>query len=197
MKRRRESEDFSSDIPASEGEVNEPSVSPPETTSSPLSPESGSPDSLLTPANNEPSATTNGNTEKMSQQPASKIVELDYDNGNLNTVVMKCYLPPHPPMEFSTYGEYESHYYSTHANRCNECGKNFPSDHILGLHIEEIHDPFVAVKKERGDKTVCDLPPRLFLLSKEKLTSLFPNSSHASSRDATGSAQLPRRETCI
>ncbi|KAH8434629.1 uncharacterized protein LDX57_012271 [Aspergillus melleus] len=41
----------------------------------------------------------------------------------------------------------------THVNRCSECGKNFPTGHFLSLHIEENHDPLVATRRERGDKT--------------------------------------------
>lgn len=39
-------------------------------------------------------------------------------------------------------------------NRCVECGKNFPTDLFLNLHIEENHDPLTAARRERGEKTV-------------------------------------------
>lgn len=157
MKRRRESEDSSSDT-LTPGEINQHS-SATTSSSSPNSPKTTSPDSLSIPADN-----ANGKTENMSakaQQPALKIVELDSENST-DTMAMTCCLPPHEPLVFSTYGEYESHYYSTHTNRCHECGKNFPSDHMLNLHIEETHDSFVAVKRERGEKTVCNYPPHAF-----------------------------------
>src|SRR5689334_3565568 len=54
---------------------------------------------------------------------------------------MKCQLPPHAPLSFSTYDEYEVHYKAAHTNRCSECRRNFPSDHYLTLHIAENHDP--------------------------------------------------------
>lgn len=70
-------------------------------------------------------------------------------------VAMKCTLPPHKePLTFKSYGEYESHYNKFHTNRCLECRKNFPSDHFLGLHIEECHDPLVVVKRDKGEHTV-------------------------------------------
>lgn len=67
--------------------------------------------------------------------------------------VMRCALPPHKPMSFSTYAEYDSHYQQSHTNRCTECKKNFPSGHLLDLHIVENHDPIVASKREEGEKT--------------------------------------------
>jgi hypothetical protein len=39
-------------------------------------------------------------------------------------------------------------------NRCSECSKNFPTGHLLNLHIEENHDPLAAAMRARGDKTV-------------------------------------------
>ncbi|KAF7630126.1 hypothetical protein AFLA_010755 [Aspergillus flavus NRRL3357] len=35
----------------------------------------------------------------------------------------------------------------------HSCGKNFPTDRFLNLHIEENHDPLIAAKKDRGEKT--------------------------------------------
>lgn len=65
---------------------------------------------------------------------------------------MRCSLPPHKEvLVFKTYEEFESHYNKAHTNRCLECGKNFPSSHILDLHHEECHDTFVALKREKGE----------------------------------------------
>ena len=66
---------------------------------------------------------------------------------------MRCSLPPHKPLSFSTYSEYESHYQQAHTNRCLECRKNFPTSHFLALHIAENHDPIAATKREAGEKT--------------------------------------------
>ncbi|KAK3399117.1 hypothetical protein B0T20DRAFT_392135 [Sordaria brevicollis] len=87
--------------------------------------------------------------------PVAKIAELDPAESRSEAgIQMKCSLPPHKDtLVFSTYSEYESHYNSTHTNRCLECRKNFPSSHILGLHIEENHDSFMAVKRDRGEHT--------------------------------------------
>jgi hypothetical protein len=89
----------------------------------------------------------------------SKITELDSavsDTDDENGVAMKCFLPPHrEPLIFNSYEEYESHYRSFHTHRCLDCRKNFPSEHLLNVHIEEWHDPLVVVKRDRGEHTVC------------------------------------------
>jgi hypothetical protein len=84
---------------------------------------------------------------------AAKITELDLsDHGGVR---MRCSLPPHKEsLVFSSYGEYETHYRDQHTNRCVECRKNFPSAHLLSLHIEETHDSLVLVRRERGERTV-------------------------------------------
>ena len=70
---------------------------------------------------------------------------------------MRCLLPPHKAMSFTTYDEYESHYNQAHAHRCRECHKNFPTEHFLDLHIAENHDPIVATKRDAGEKTYACL----------------------------------------
>ncbi|KAJ4419979.1 hypothetical protein N0V85_000773 [Neurospora sp. IMI 360204] len=100
--------------------------------------------------------------------PAAKIAELDpTESLSQAGLQMKCSLPPHKDtLVFSTYSEYESHYNSTHTNRCLECRRNFPSAHLLGLHIEENHDSFMAVKRDRGEHT-----RRMHLIDKH----MYPN----------------------
>lgn len=67
---------------------------------------------------------------------------------------MRCSLPPHRDvLSFKSYAEYESHHNKTHMNRCVECAKNFPSEHLLNIHIEECHDAFAAVRREKGEHT--------------------------------------------
>jgi len=91
------------------------------------------------------------------QRPPSKIPELDtaIDDTQDDSCTMRCSLPPHKsPISFSSYGDYETHYHQFHTNRCLECSKNFPSDHLLGVHIEEWHDPLVKVRRDKGEHTV-------------------------------------------
>ncbi|KAL7937692.1 hypothetical protein V8C35DRAFT_293260 [Trichoderma chlorosporum] len=67
---------------------------------------------------------------------------------------MRCSLPPHrEPLGFRLYSDYETHYHNFHTNRCIECRKNFPTDHLLGIHIEECHDPLAKVAREKGEHT--------------------------------------------
>ncbi|KAI0145727.1 hypothetical protein F4776DRAFT_607689 [Hypoxylon sp. NC0597] len=88
--------------------------------------------------------------------PPTKIAELDkcaVEDDN-ESFTMRCSLPPHRDvLSFKTYAEYEAHHNRTHTNRCIECDKNFPSEHLLNVHIEECHDVFAAVKRERGEHT--------------------------------------------
>lgn len=68
---------------------------------------------------------------------------------------MKCSLPPHhETLAFPTFEEFEIHYAKVHANRCSECRKNFPTEHFLGLHISENHDPLEEARRAKGEKTV-------------------------------------------
>lgn len=66
---------------------------------------------------------------------------------------MQCLLPPHKPLTFATYNDYQAHYYQSHTNRCRECQKNLPTPHFLELHLSENHDPIVAAKRDRGERT--------------------------------------------
>lgn len=71
------------------------------------------------------------------------------------TPVMRCSLPPHREvLSFSSFEDYEVHYMQAHVNRCMDCGRNFPTDRLLNLHIEENHDPLIAVLSDRGEKAV-------------------------------------------
>ncbi|OCK80232.1 hypothetical protein K432DRAFT_382412 [Lepidopterella palustris CBS 459.81] len=89
-----------------------------------------------------------------------KIVHLDASSASTKKPeVMKCLLPPHQPLSFSSYEEYDVHYQKYHVNRCQECHKNFPDEHYLGLHIAENHDPLNEALRARGEKTyACFIP---------------------------------------
>lgn len=90
------------------------------------------------------------------QTPQRKVAHLEHQY--FASEAMKCTLPPHrSPCVFSTYEDYEVHYKQFHVNRCSECGKNFPSERFLNLHIEENHDPLMEAKRARGEKTVSHL----------------------------------------
>lgn len=87
-------------------------------------------------------------------QGRSKQLHLQ-DTTNSAVEVMRCSLPPHrEALSFASYVDYEVHYRQAHVNRCVECGKNFPTDLFLNLHIEENHDSMMVTRRERGEKTV-------------------------------------------
>lgn len=54
---------------------------------------------------------------------------------------------------FASYAEFESHVQNYHTYICKECHKKFPTDKFLTLHIEENHDPFFQIRKDKGEKT--------------------------------------------
>ncbi|KAI1108192.1 hypothetical protein F5Y14DRAFT_459975 [Nemania sp. NC0429] len=88
-------------------------------------------------------------------QPATKITELDESAIDTSSdIAMRCSLPPHREvLSFTTYGDYDAHYSKSHTNRCAECSKNFPSEHLLNVHFEDCHDVFAAVKRDKGEHT--------------------------------------------
>ncbi|KUI65231.1 hypothetical protein VM1G_00692 [Cytospora mali] len=95
------------------------------------------------------------NQQDVAIVPVSKIVGLDVDNSNESPAPeMKCSLPGHTPgLAFASYKDYESHYNKAHSNRCLDCRKNFPSSHILDLHVDEFHNVLVELKREKGEAT--------------------------------------------
>ncbi|CAD0106500.1 unnamed protein product [Aureobasidium uvarum] len=114
--------------------------------------------------------------------PPGKYTHLDASTSNITNTAITCALPPHQPIKFATYNDYETHYYKSHVFRCLKCAKNFPTDHLLSLHIAESHDPLNRVKRDRGEKTyhcfvedcekVCSTPQkrRMHLVDKH----MFP-----------------------
>ncbi|KAF1844158.1 uncharacterized protein K460DRAFT_261054, partial [Cucurbitaria berberidis CBS 394.84] len=94
------------------------------------------------------------------QSVSVKLVHLDADSAiSDQPAVMRCSLPPHEPLSFASFDEYDVHYRKTHVNRCSECHKNFPDEHLLLLHIAEYHDPIIAAKRDQGEKTYACLLP--------------------------------------
>lgn len=92
--------------------------------------------------------------------PVPKIVNLNTDELGVETPSMsiQCSLPGHAQgLGFTSYGDYEKHYNNAHTNRCLDCRRNFPSAHILDLHIREYHDALNEIRREKGEKVVsCD-----------------------------------------
>ncbi len=129
--------------------------------------------------------------------PAAKITELDLsEDENSGEVTIHCSMPPHKTsVVFSSYSAYETHYRDQHTNRCAECRRNFPSAHLLGVHIEEIHDSFIQAQRERGDRTVSLKEPLILKTLANHLTARL--STRASWRDATESTKRHISGRCI
>lgn len=103
----------------------------------------------------ESGSSTPMSTDAAAHTPKYTLVAVE---GGARPQVIQCSLPPHVPVSFSTYEEFDVHYAKVHANRCSECRRNFPTEHFLGLHIGENHDPLNEARRERGEKTVCIQP---------------------------------------
>ncbi|KAF2148388.1 hypothetical protein K461DRAFT_232960 [Myriangium duriaei CBS 260.36] len=102
-----------------------------------------------------PTATNVLNSENRSDlhsHQSQKIIHVDVDVDPA-PVMMTCTYPPHAPLFFASYSQYEAHYELNHVNRCSECHKNFPTEMYLTLHIAESHDPITAIRRDRGEKT--------------------------------------------
>ncbi|KAK3295564.1 uncharacterized protein B0H64DRAFT_395642 [Chaetomium fimeti] len=125
-------------------------------------PEEGPPEEVAVAGRNTAVAAVDGHGELKNNNsgghvsPPAKIAGLDFsDNDGDRSTKMHCSLPPHKEaVVFSSYDAYEAHYRDQHTNRCAQCRKNFPSAHLVGLHIEETHDSFVQVRREKGERTV-------------------------------------------
>lgn len=59
--------------------------------------------------------------------------------------------------QFPTITAYEDHYESRHTHVCFACQKIFPGAEWLKLHLDEIHDTLLLLKKERGEKIVSSM----------------------------------------
>ena len=143
----------------------------------------------FSPAADTPSTTTSTCTEDAddvdSDRPA-KIHALT-DAPALRPAAMQCSLAPHRhPIDFPSVEAFELHYAKDHTNRCSSCDKNFPSAHLLALHIDENHNPLRAELQAKGEKTYqcfvegcerkCSTPQkrRLHLIDKH----LYPKVYH-------------------
>jgi hypothetical protein len=129
------------------------------------------------------------------EQPLKRL-HLDDKSASASSVseeTIHCLLPGHAELSLPTYNAYEIHYEQYHLHRCNECHKNFPSDHYLQLHISENHDPIIAVRRERGERTVRQAHSSSLIL----LQILIITSTDVSLKGAIGNALQHRSDECI
>ena len=90
-----------------------------------------------------------GNTGKMTEDVLSMVHDADH-----HAMAVRCTLPPHQPALFPTQSDFETHYQKDHANRCSACGRNFPTEHYMNLHIAENHDPINEVLRQKHERIV-------------------------------------------
>ncbi len=124
--------------------------------------------------------------------PRAKIAELDASAEPPQAGLAMACLLHKEKLVFATYQDYEAHYNKVHVNRCFECKSNFPSPHLLGVHIEDCHDPLVALKRDRGEHTVSSRHIR----AHASFYRVAPHASStpASSKTATANALRPTRD---
>lgn len=105
----------------------------------------------------EPEEEESQDEQDVASVPIPKIVNLDTNgpSAQATSTVIKCSLPGHASdLGFTGYSDYEKHYNNAHTNRCLDCWMNFPSAHILDLHIREHHDALTEIRREKGEKVV-------------------------------------------
>ncbi|KAG8881961.1 hypothetical protein FRB98_004039 [Tulasnella sp. 332] len=114
--------------------------------------------------------------EEASSQPSTDLQELSpkvkRTSISSSTAPIPCTLPPtcnlpNPPSLLASSKEFEQHYATYHTHICiapevkrnpgssreAPCGKVFPDARFLNLHFSECHDPLMAVRMDRGEKT--------------------------------------------
>lgn len=65
-----------------------------------------------------------------------------------------CSIQPCENTPFLNYSSYESHVLTNHTHNCLQCKKRFPNENLLEIHIEENHNPFFDIKKDKGRKYI-------------------------------------------
>ncbi|PSR94635.1 hypothetical protein BD289DRAFT_427137 [Coniella lustricola] len=113
--------------------------------------------------------------------PVAKMMNLDTtsleaeSSATASTPTIQCSLPGHTPgLPFASYSDYEEHYVKVHTNRCLECTKNFPTSHVLELHICENHDALARIRRERGEPIYACLVETCY----QKFTGLGKRQNH-------------------
>jgi hypothetical protein len=51
--------------------------------------------------------------------------------------------------------QYEEHKFRAHYHQCSVCGKSYPSDRLLSIHISELHDNYFAALSKRKPSYCC------------------------------------------
>lgn len=93
------------------------------------------------------------------------------DNESMDTGELRitCLLPPchQQPRHFNLYLTYQHHMSINHDYVCDECHRKFPLMKLLEIHIDECHNPFVAIASDQGRPVYqCFECPDKFVLPK-------------------------------
>ncbi|KZT59420.1 hypothetical protein CALCODRAFT_493562 [Calocera cornea HHB12733] len=103
----------------------------------------------------------NKRRQSRSPSPPAKLRRSQTPEGHRGII---CSLPPTCHRHPAVLGDaqaLERHYKTYHTHVCQEkgCMSVFPDQRLLELHFAECHDPIVAIRKERGEKTfACFIP---------------------------------------
>ncbi|XP_061396513.1 protein lethal(2)k10201 [Musca vetustissima] len=95
-----------------------------------------------------------------------KQLEKEPDKGQNNSSEIFCNVL-NCKMVFDNVASYTLHYNSMHRFICQECKKSLPTEHLLDLHISEIHDSYFKARLDRGE--------RLFKCYVEECKEMFSN----------------------
>lgn len=87
----------------------------------------------------------------LSYQQQQQHIQQQYQQPQIYTCNQEPTCHNQPPI-FHSLESYEAHYDMYHAHACIECPATFPNEHYLSLHITEHHDPFMVLRRERGNK---------------------------------------------
>ena len=91
-------------------------------------------------------------TNSQPLSPPTKILHRSPSADPFTTPAIHSSLPnqaQHLPL--LTFTAYTEHYTTAHLHRCLSCHANFPSAHLLSLHLTETHDPLAAIRRKRGE----------------------------------------------
>ena len=82
-----------------------------------------------------------------------KLQELERQEERGQKVEISCQLTPRCSQlpVFHSVASYEDHFVKMHQNKCFECARILPTQHLLHLHLLEVHDSYFKALASRQD----------------------------------------------
>ncbi|KAJ5068666.1 zinc finger protein [Anaeramoeba ignava] len=80
--------------------------------------------------------------------------EDDEENQEEKMILIECQFPG-CESKFYSIEDYQNHYDHSHRNTCYSCGKIFPSEYLLDLHVRETHDTLFKLLSKRKPSYKC------------------------------------------